>query len=426
MRSNTIRLFILVASVLITVIMGVQVYWLNKNYRFEKNEFNNSVIKSIRGVYEDMPLLNDPSEKLQSLIEKKEADRYIFRIDSIPEKDSLALVLHNELESFNIFTDCKIATFDPAARRWAYTAYLPSAASAHTADSASEFPLFIKEYPYVQLYFPHRNTFIIHQLTGWIFSSALLLILLLAFAGSLYYFFQQKFLVEVQKDFINNITHEFSTPLSVIEISLDGLQQPTVLNQPDRYRKYVHAIQYQTEYLKKHIDNLIRSVITDRHKFPSQPAKLNPNKLLQKAANQLEPLLNKKNGEIKWQLDEQDTTLLAEEETLYLAFFNILNNAIKYSAQPVILIQSTWQPEKFTVRIKDNGTGIEPHELKNIFKKFYRVQQGNIHTVKGLGLGLYFTKKVIDSHHGKIDVLSIPGIGSEFKIELPINKALWK
>src|SRR5215510_3184793 len=124
MRSNTIRLFILIASLLIAIIIAVQVYWLNKTYTFEKNEFNTSVIKSIRGVYEDLPLLYESTEKLQSLIEKTDANSYLFRTDSIPPKDSLALYVHNELESFDIFTDCKLAVYDKIKNRYEYDAYL--------------------------------------------------------------------------------------------------------------------------------------------------------------------------------------------------------------------------------------------------------------------------------------------------------------
>lgn len=422
MRSNTIRLFILIASLLITVIISIQVYWLNKTYQFEKNEFNNSVIKSIRGVYEDLPLLYEPSEKLQKLIEKIDANSYLFRADIIPERDSLILSVHNELEGFNIFTDCRMAVYDHTKSSMVYEAYLPSAASAHAADTASALPVMAKDYSYVYLYFPHRDKFIIRQMTGWIISSILLLTMLLAFAASLYYFFQQKFLVEVQKDFINNITHEFSTPLSVIELSVDGLNNPAVLTHPDRHNKYVTAIQYQTEYLKNHIANLVKSVVTDRHKFEWQMKPVNVNELLRKATVQLEPLLTKKGGEIEWHLEEGDNYIQADEENLYLALFNILNNAIKYSARPVIIISTLKNHHKYTVSIKDNGAGIEQHDLKNIFKKFYRVQNGNVHNAKGLGLGLYFAKKVIDGHHGKIEVQSIPGIGTEFRIELPLNK----
>jgi len=422
MRSNTIRLFILIASVLITVIIGVQIYWLNKTYQFEKNEFNNAVIKSIRGVYEDIPLLFEPSEKLQKLIEKKDANSYLFRADIIPVKDSLILSVHNELEAFDIFTDCRMAVYDHKINRIVYDAYLPSAASGHAADTSMALPLLAKDYSYVYLYFPHRDKYIIRQITGWIISSVLLLIVLLAFAASLYYFFKQKFLVEVQKDFINNVTHEFSTPLSVIELSVEGLSGSSILAQPEKHNKYVSAIQYQAEYLKNHIANLVKTVVTDRYKFDLQMTAVKPNELLRKVAAQLETLLTKKGGEIEWNLEEQNGVIQADEENLYLAFFNILNNAIKYSTRPVIIISTAKSQHKYFISIKDNGAGIESYDLKNIFKKFYRVQNGNVHNVKGLGLGLYFTKKVIDGHHGKIDVLSIPGIGTEFKIELPLNK----
>ncbi len=419
MRSNTIRLFILIASLLIAIIIAVQVYWLNKTYTFEKNEFNISVIKSIRGVYEDLPLLYESTEKLQSLIEKTDANSYLFRTDSIPPKDSLALYVHNELESFDIFTDCKLAAYNYTKNRFVYDAYLPSAGAIKTPDTSMPLSVIQKDFSYVYIFFPHRNKYIISQMTGWIVSSGLLLLVLIGFAASLYYFFKQKFLVEVQKDFINNVTHEFSTPLSVIELSVDGLNRQVEQSNSDKKEKYINAIRYQAEYLKNHISNLITTVVTDDYHFELNMSSVTPNELLKKAVAQLEPLLNKKSGVIEWNLEEDNTTIPADEENLYLAIFNIINNAIKYSAQPKIIITTIKNSHKYTISIKDNGTGIEPNELKKIFKKFYRVQNGNVHNAKGLGLGLYFTKKVIDYHHGKIDVHSLPGIGTEFKIELP-------
>lgn len=422
MRSNTIRLFILIASLLIAVIITVQVYWLNKTYTFEKNEFNTSVIKSIRGVYEDLPLLYESSEKLQSLIEKTGADSYIFRADSIPSKDSLTFYMHTELEAFDIFTDCKLAVYDNIRNRYVYDAYLPTAGSGKSSDTTMLLPAVQKNFPYVYLYFPHRSNYIISQMTGWIVSSALLLLVLLGFAASLYYFFKQKFLVEIQKDFINNVTHEFSTPLSVIELSVDGLEKSNGKGNSEKQEKYINAIRYQADYLKNHISNLVTTVVTDDYKFELNMRSVIPNELLKKAAAQLEPLLNKKAGILEWHLEEENTALQADEENLYLAFFNIINNAIKYSFQPKIIIGTLKNSHKYTISIKDNGAGIEPAELKKIFSKFYRVQNGNVHNTKGLGLGLYFTKRVIDHHQGKIEVQSVYGIGTEFKIELPQKK----
>ncbi len=422
MRSNTIRLFILIASLLIAVIIAVQVYWLNKTYTFEKTEFNTSVIKSIRGVYEDLPLLYESTEKLQSLIEKTDANSYLFRVDSIPVKDSLIFYMHNELEGFDIFTDGKLSVYDNTKNKYVYDAYLPSAGSGYENDTTLTLPLVQKNYSYAYLYFPHRNKYIIDQMIGWIVSSALLLLVLLGFAASLYYFFKQRFLVEVQRDFINNVTHEFSTPLSVIELSVDGLEKPATHSNVEKQQKFINAIRYQSDYLKNHISNLVKTVVADQYQFVLKMKTVIPNELLKKVIAQLEPLLHKKAGVVEWDLDEENSSILADEENLYLSFFNIINNAIKYASQPKIIISTVKNSHKYTISIKDNGAGIEPSEYKKIFKKFYRVQNGNVHNTKGLGLGLYFTKKVIDGHNGKIDVQSLPGIGTEFKIELPLKK----
>jgi two-component system phosphate regulon sensor histidine kinase PhoR len=422
MRSNTIRLFILIASLLIAIIIAVQVYWLNKTYTYEKTEFNTSVIKSIRGVYEDLPLLYESTEKLQSLIEKTDANSYLFRVDSIPAKDSLIFYMHNELEGFDIFTDGKLSVYDNTKNKYVYDAYLPSAGSGYKNDTTLMLPLLQKDYSYAYLYFPHRNKYIIAQMTGWIVSSALLLLVLLGFAASLYYFFKQKFLVEIQKDFINNVTHEFSTPLSVIELSVDGLEKPVANTSLEKQQKFINAIRYQSDYLKNHISNLMKTVVADQYQFVLKMKPVIPNELLKKVIAQLEPLLHKKAGTVELDLDEENSSILADEENLYLSFFNIINNAIKYASQPKIIISTVKNSYKYTISIKDNGAGMASSEYKKIFKKFYRVQDGNVHNTKGLGLGLYFTKKVIDGHHGKIGVHSLPGIGTEFKIELPLKK----
>jgi two-component system phosphate regulon sensor histidine kinase PhoR len=248
-----------------------------------------------------------------------------------------------------------------------------------------------------------------------------LLVLLTGFAFSLYYFYQQKFLVEVQKDFIDNVTHEFSTPLSVIEISVEGLKKPSVSSQPEKYNKYVDSIKYQSDYLKSHISNLIRTVVAGNYHFAVNKKPVVPDELLKRAVLQLEPLLEKSNGRVEWSLEDHHVSIQADEENLYLAIFNIISNAIKYSVNPVISINASVKNNLLFISIKDNGVGIEYSDQKKIFKKFYRVPSGNLHAVKGLGLGLYFTHKVIQGHGGNIRVNSKPGTGTEFIIELPVK-----
>ena len=422
MRSSTIRFFILAAAILIAVIIGLQVHWMSKIYAFHENEFNTSVVKSVRGMYEDISLDEVPSASLHSLVEKPGTNTWLFKIDSIPGRDSLSYYLANEFEDFNVFTDCKVAIYNERQDKYQYHFYIPAVGSGVTADTLFNLPTIKKNYSYVYLFFPHRHRYILMQIRNWIFASCLLLLLLVGFAAALYYFFKQKFLIEVQRDFIQNITHEFSTPLSVIELATESMEKSVNQAQPERMLKNITSIQYQTDYLKKHISNLINTVVADNYNMIFEKNTVVPNELLKKAVAQVEPLLLKKAGFIEWQLEPDNASIEADTQNIYLAFFNIISNAIKYAPSPVVVIKTIAEGNKYFISIKDNGIGIEISEQKNIFKKFYRVQDGNVHNVKGLGLGLYFTKKVIDGHHGTITVSSMPGAGTEFKIELPITQ----
>ncbi|MBL0155465.1 MAG: HAMP domain-containing histidine kinase [Chitinophagaceae bacterium] len=418
MRSTTTRIFIVTGSILIAVIIGVQVHWLKKTYAYEENEFNTSVLKSIRGLYEDMDLSSQPGDKLMAMVQRPDLNTYLFKVERIPVEDSLVHYLRTEFDDFRVFADCQIGTVPALAGSFAYQFSLNGSGA---GDGTKAMPVARKEFNYIILFFPARGKYIIGQMNRWIFTSGLLILLLIGFASAIYYFFKQKFLVEVQQDFINNVTHEFSTPLSVIDLSVEGLEKPTVTGQPDKYNKYLKAIKYQSDYLKNHIGNLMSTVVAGKYHFEINKKQVVPNEMLKKVVMQLEPLLTRKNGTIEWNLEPDDCVIMADEENLFLALFNIVSNAIKYSETPKIIVATYRQDAKFCISIKDNGLGIEQGQLKNIFRKFYRVQDGNIHNVKGLGLGLYFTRKVVDGHKGNIVVNSIPKIGTEFRIELPGN-----
>jgi two-component system phosphate regulon sensor histidine kinase PhoR len=163
------------------------------------------------------------------------------------------------------------------------------------------------------------------------------------------------------------------------------------------------------------------AVQSDKLLLRKEPCQLN--ELIETALGQIEPLIANKNAKVDFVADENEPVINADRSQLQLVVINLVENAVKYSlAQPHVIVElKNGQSDYYSIIVKDNGIGIEEKNIKYLFKKFYRVQNGNVHNTKGLGLGLYFTKKVIDGHHGKIDVHSLPGIGTEFKIELPLK-----
>ena len=220
MRSKTLKWIVLTATLLIIVIVGVQLYWLNKIYSLEQKTFNMNVVKSIRGLYEDVQLVDTPVNHLQDYIEHPSPDYFFFRTGSHYDKDSLIWYLKDELNDFDVLTDAHIGFYDSEKQKYISREYI-TAAAARYDPVVFPFPVYERPHNYVLIYFPHRNKYVLSQMNFWFISSAVLFVVLIGLAVSLFYFYRQKFLAEIQKDFVNNFTHEFKTPLAVMKISSD-------------------------------------------------------------------------------------------------------------------------------------------------------------------------------------------------------------
>ena len=282
----------------------------------------------------------------------------------------------------------------------------------------------LKDYDHILLYFPHRQEYVLEQMDFWIVSTVVLFLALIGLAASLFYFYRQKFLAETQKDFVNNFTHEFKTPLAVMKIASDVLSQGSILQQPDRLERYATIIRNQTEHLQSQVERLLRTASIETKDLPINKEEVDPQLLIEQALGKVQPLIEQKKAKIELKMEDLNGTrgrVHADKAHLELAVVNLLENALKYSSEPHIVVETGHIEDDFFISVKDNGVGIEKQYLKNIFKKFYRVPTGDIHDVKGFGLGLNFVKRIIDAHKGKIKVNSLPGIGTEFRLFIPLN-----
>lgn len=419
MRSSILKWLVLSATVLIGLIVLVQLYWLTKVYSFEQKQFNNNVVKSIRAVFEDLEMNDNPSQTLQQLIHNPADDYYMFKADTIPEQDSLTFYMRKEFSDFDVLTDVKLGAYSSSLKKYVYENYIPTAASGFQITPAMGLPVYSQDYDHILLFFPHRSQYILGEMNFWIISSVALFLALIGLAISLFYFYRQKFLAEVQKDFVNNFTHEFKTPLAVIRIASDVLAQNDITEKPDRLKRYSSIIQNQTTHLQNQVEKLLKSASAENKKFPIDKESVKPARLIEQALNKLQPLIEQKQARVDLKVENYDTNIHADEGHLELAIINILENALKYSNAPHIIVETGKEESDFFISVKDNGIGIEKKYIKNIFKKFYRVPTGNVHDVKGFGLGLNFVKRIIDGHDGRIRVKSLPGIGTEFRLLLP-------
>jgi two-component system phosphate regulon sensor histidine kinase PhoR len=419
MRSSTLRGLILLASILITLIVGVQLFWLNKVYSFEQKTFNTNVVKSIRGIYEDLADSDSHAIHLQDLIEHPNTDYFLFRIDKGIPEDTIAWYLKHELNDFNVFTDVHIAFYQPDQQKYSRELYITAAAPRYS-ERTIDLPVYKRDFPYVLLYFPHRNRYVLSQMNFWFISSAILFIVLIGLAVILFFFYRQRFLAELQKDFVNNFTHEFKTPLAVMKISSEVLLQDKITTQPERLHQYASIMQHQTQHLQEQVERLLQMATSDRKEFPIQKKHISAQEIIEQAVAKMQPLIEDKNATVEITVNEDEQVdLYADRTHLELAIINLLENALKFAAKPHIIIGYGKEDSNVFISVKDNGIGIDKKYHKNLFRKFYRVPTGDIHNVKGFGLGLNFVKKVIDAHKGQIKINSLPGIGTEFRLILP-------
>lgn len=420
-RSKTLRLVILTSTVLVTIIIAIQLFWLQKVYLYEEKQFNINVSKSIRSLYTDMELVNDASDNVQKIIENINPDVYLFKIDCSPNLEQLWINLKAELTDFDVYTDCRAAIYDPSEKKYITEQYINLPDSYFPSEEEKILPVYERDYSYIALYFPHRGGYILKQMLFWIASSGLLLLVLTGFGFSIFYLYRQKFYYETQKDFVNNFTHEFKTPLAVITIAADVLKQENIIEKPDKLKNYAGIIYEQTSHLQSQVQRLLEIAYTDRSHLPLEKEKFDVNVLIKKSINDLQPLIEQKNAVVKTTFAGTDAIVNADKPYLRLCFINLIENAIKYAKTPVIDITTKTEGNHFIISVKDNGIGIASKHQKKIFDRFYRITDGELHTSKGFGLGLNFVKKVIDTHNGKIEVKSEPGQGSTFTIKLPRN-----
>jgi two-component system phosphate regulon sensor histidine kinase PhoR len=401
------------------LIMAVQLFWLNKVYSFEQKTFNTNVVKSIRGLYEDLDLVDTRSIHLQDLIEHPSTDYFLFKTDNPYSEDSVTYYLQHELNDFDVLTDVYIAHYKSGHLDYKHTSYIPAAAARYNPETIN-LSVFNRNFNYILLYFPHRNKYVLHQMDFWFISSAVLFVVLIGLAVMLFFFYRQRFLAEVQKDFVNNFTHEFKTPLAVMKISAEVLLQEKITSQPERLRKYATIVENQTQHLQDQVERLLQIARSDRRDLPIQKKQVPVKDLIEQAVAKMQPLIDEKKAEVETLIDdEQNMELYADRGHLELAIVNLLENALKFSVKPHIIVTTGQEEGNIYISIKDNGIGIEKKYQKNLFKKFYRVPTGDVHNVKGFGLGLNFVKRIIDAHHGVIKINSLPGIGTEFRLILP-------
>ena len=273
----------------------------------------------------------------------------------------------------------------------------------------------------LQVYFPYKRRWLWESVWPLILSSILFTgLILFCFAYTVYVIFRQKKVGEMKTDFINNMTHEFKTPIATISLATDSITNPSILGNQDKVRRFADIIRQENKRMLSQVERVLQMALLDKKDFKLKLGEVDLHQVIQQAMSNMLLQVQKRGGQITAQLEAENPVIEGDVTHLSNIVHNLLDNANKYSPEtPEILISTKNVPNGIQVRIKDNGIGLSKEAKKQIFDKFYRVHTGNLHDVKGFGLGLSYVKAMMTAHKGTIEVESELGEGSTFILTIP-------
>ena len=407
MKNKHLRITILFGTVILTGLFLVQLYWFRKAFDVAEKEFDHSIQVAL------MKVADSVSQKAE--VRKLSSNFFFVATESSLNNQVLDTLLQLELLKRSLTLDYELGIYNADDDTLVYGQYIESTKK-HRLERELQNEQKSEEQKNFAVYFPGKEGYLIRHLDIWIFSTIVLLLMMCFFAYAIYTLLRERRFAELKSDFINNMTHEFKTPVTNIGITGEIIKKriPTEAG----VDVYVDILLKENEKLRLKIDQVLLGASVENRRPLMQ--KIDIHQLISECAKAFELKVQERNGNMRLALNASGTFILGDRDLLTQAINNVIDNAEKYSPQcPHIVVETRDHEREIEIDIIDRGIGI-PFSLKEkVFQKFFRIQSGNVHTVKGFGLGLNLVKKVILSHRGKVRLFSEPSQGTEVKIILP-------
>ncbi len=271
--------------------------------------------------------------------------------------------------------------------------------------------------------FPNRKRLVFKDVWLTIVGSIIFtLIILFCFSYTIYVIFRQKKISEMRSDFINNMTHEFKTPIATINLAADSIGSPIISREPSKVARFAHIIKQENNRMLSQVEKVLQMALLEKKDYKLKLSAVDLHDVILQAVENATLQVEKKGGHVSADLKAQNPVIMADQTHISNIINNLLDNANKYSLEePEIMIRTKNLPSGVEVRIEDKGIGMTKDQRKHIFDKFYRVHTGNLHDVKGFGLGLSYVKEMVNAHHGTVEVQSETGVGTNFILNLPFG-----
>ncbi len=425
MNRRIIILTIIVMTVALIGLMGIQIYWIQNASAVKEAIFRRSVNEAKESIV----------KKLERIEKKKAVEISQFEgmlnfnrhlpYESFITKDELDSLISQELNIRGIDTRFEFGIFQQDSSVFKMEKSMNFRKELIEKSYAS--PLFQNDFfsspQYLLIYFPHEKQFLLTELWGMLLISIILIIAIVySFTYTITTIFRQKKLSEVKNDFINNMTHEFKTPISTISLACEALSDHDMRQSGEFTENYIHVIVEENKRLAVMAEKILQTAVIDKGQMKMTKEKIDLHDVISEVIKNISIQVEIKDGVILKNFMAVNSVLEGDKVHLTNLVYNLLDNANKYSPKkPVIRISTENTSSGILLTIEDKGIGISKAEQKKVFEKLYRVPTGNIHEVRGFGLGLSYVKATVEEHNGKISLESEVNKGSTFKVFLPFK-----
>lgn len=447
MNRKTINSVIVLGVISLMSILFVQYYWIKKTVVAQQKDvaiqqkedslnlkqFSEDVHIALRNVLQEISTQMSDSSDLYGAVKQVKSNYFSVDIHEELHPFYLETLLKREFYAHNIHQDFQYGIYDCFTDSIVFgniirfskdSLYAP--VSDTVVGITSSQLTWKKDGHYFTVFFPNVLSESIEPMDSlgspWIFMVIIVSVVFLFFAFAISIIVKQKRLSEIKTDFINNMTHELKTPISTIALSSDMLMRGDFSSDPEKLKRYASIIFKENKRLENQVERVLNVAKMDKETLQLKKESFDMHELLVEVKENFEFNQLEHGGEIEMHLDATNFKLDVDPVHISNVVFNLLDNAIKYcEVQPHVVLRTKNEKNNFELEISDNGIGIKREDIKLIFDKFYRVPTGNLHNVKGFGLGLYYVKIVIEQHGGSIHVKSSVGKGTTFIIRLPIR-----
>lgn len=424
MADNNIKRLFVFGAVVIMSIIAVQSYWFYKTWDIQEKGFDQSVRISLRKVAEGVASVDSFQVPTIDLIKQVSSNYYVVNINNSIDAGLLEYYLKKELETSGLTQDFEYGIFDCSSKEMVYGDYCNIADPHDVGKAPSELPIYDEFIYYFGVKFPNRTSFLLGGMPLSIILTLTLFLTVLFFGYSMYIILRQKRLTEMQKDFINNMTHEFKTPISTINISADVFLNNETIKGDPRLSKYASIIKEQNTRLNHQVEKVLQLAQLEKEHFQLKIEAFDLTEKLNNVLKSTEINIQKKKGILEKAIPSVPIWIKADQLHFTNILHNLIDNATKYCKEkPFIRIGLAQNGDTVKLEIKDQGIGIPKEHQQRVFDKFYRVPTGNVHNVKGFGLGLFYVKNICNTHGWKLKLKSNEEEGTIITIVIPtINK----